>query len=150
MTKAEYERMYRKRMAKRRAEDPQYAAEQRRKWAEIRARRREYYLAYCREYNPGYYDRNREKLLEQSRKYAKTHPEKRREYGKRYSNSEKGKRVRREAMRDYVESLPDFVVRSYLKNKHNWKGIEIPREVIETKRAQIQLKREIRKWQSTT
>jgi len=146
MSTAAYARMYRKRMAKKRASDPAFAEKQRAKWREIRAKRRQYYIDYCRQYNPGYYEENRESIIAYQSEYARRHRELKKQWGNRYAASDKGKTQAREQMRFYREILTDAVVSAAM-NKHAAVRLEYPKELIEAKRVHIELIREIRKWQ---
>lgn len=146
MSTAEYSKMYRKRMAKKRAIDPAFAEKQRAKWREIRAKRRQYYIDYCRQYNPGYYEDNRESIIAYQSEYARRNRELKRKWANKYANSDKGKKQSREQMRFYREILTDAIV-SEAMNKHAAVRIKYPKELIEAKRVHIELKREIRKWQ---
>lgn len=146
MSTAEYDRMYRRRMAKKRASDPAYAEKERAKWRERRTKRRQYYIDYCRRYNPGYYEDNREAIIAYQSEYARKNIELKRKWGNKYAASENGKKQARDRMRFYREILTDSVVSSEL-NKRATVRIKYPKELIEVKRLHMELKREIRKWQ---
>lgn len=146
MSTAEYARMYRKRMAKKRASDPAFAEKQRAKWREIASRHRQYHIDYCRQYNPGYYEENRESILAYQAEYARRNRELKRQWANKYATSDKGRKQAREQARLYREILTDAVVSAAM-NKHATVRVEYPKELIEAKRVHIELIREIRKWQ---
>jgi hypothetical protein len=97
----------------------------------------------CREYYRKNREKNREKIRVTSKKYYEKNKDKINEYGK--ERREKNPEKIREIRKVYIENLPEKYVIKQITQGTGLSASSIPQELIELKRVQIQITRELRK-----
>lgn len=96
--------------------------------------------------NKLYREKNIEKILERERLYYKNNKEKRLEYGRKWrkNNKEKYAIICKKSTKRNVENLSDQYIKRKITQFTHLKSSDIPKELIELKRAHMKFKRAIK------